>query len=210
MDKDISENELAGAQVIDIPLGSTAPRADAPPSTSVTSLQTQNPREIASTTPDPPSLAWDTSLPRRPTSRPAMELPAEHIIIDGRAQGPEKQGSIADCATQAVKDIKTSTTMATSPLPVEESSPEALRADRPEEKSSEPQPRTPWFDPSDKEEPVEDGEDGVLFRGRPPGAPQRSNLAAFFWSRLELVSISISSQLETRCMSSTHYATTLT
>lgn len=148
-------------------------------------------------------------------------------MVDGKVQAPKERRSIGDFAAQKIKDAKGSfkrrmrrpkstTTIATSPPPVEtspppveessppveESSPEALRSDKPEENPPEPLPQVPLLDPQDKdepiedgedkEEPVEDGEDGVLFRGRPPGAPQRSNVAAFFWSRLELVSISIS------------------
>lgn len=125
-----------------------------------------------------------------------MELPAEQMVVEEKAEAPKKRRSVADFATQVVKDTKgtlkrmrrpkSTATIATSPPPVEESS-----SDKPEEKPSEPQPRTPWIDPSDMKGPVEDEEDKTLHMGRPPGAAPRSNLAAFFWSRLELVSISI-------------------
>ncbi|KAF9635648.1 hypothetical protein BFW01_g6543 [Lasiodiplodia theobromae] len=118
------------------------------------------------------------------------------MVVEEKAEAPKKRRSVADFATQVVKDTKgtlkrmrrpkSTATIATSPPPVEESS-----SDKPEEKPSEPQPRTPWIDPSDMKGPVEDEEDKTLHMGRPPGAAPRSNLAAFFWSRLELLKTSL-------------------
>lgn len=185
---------------------STAANADIPPSAfgnvSFNTLQTEPSHGIAPSpapapAPKPPSLVWDGLL-RRAASRPAIRASFFPSWI------PKKRRSVADFAAQVVKDpkgtwkrirrSKSTATIATLPLRAERPSPEALRQHNPEETPYEVnsgEPRAPWIDPSDMKGPEEDKreqENEVLSGGRMQGAPQLSDPAISFWSRLELVS----------------------
>ncbi|KAL1647806.1 hypothetical protein SLS58_002607 [Diplodia intermedia] len=108
-----------------------------------------------------------------------MKSHAEDMPVDGRVQAPTKRRSVAELAAQVMKDRPKSTTeIATSPPPMEHSSPEAFHQELPEETSFkvDSEELRDSSNVKDPEPEPEQGDNTVM--------SSLSNLARFYWSML--------------------------